>query len=685
MKYLFTPFFPPFAVFGKKLSRISDAIRMNIIKMAPYMLLFSLVSAGPAFGVENQMGEVVVTANRYQEEVKDIPANVTVITEKDINNSTAQNIPELLRDQVGVQVSDITGSHRYYTVDLRGFGETAGSNTLVLVDGRRVNEADLSGTDWTQIPLSRVERIEIVRGGRGAVLYGDNASGGVVNIITREGNKSSAGVSGSAGSYGTYKGSAHVSGRLNSLSYAVSGTYLNSDGYRDNSKTKAKDAGLDLSYYPGNLVRLNFSSGYHKNDSGLPGSLFENQLEQSRTQSLHPDDFARVKDYYFKAGPEIYFRKDSSFKLDASYRKRHSLTFASFSGGEFTGDTGIKTLSVSPRLLLKSNMGNAGNTLTIGYDYEDAKENITNDSLFFGSHTVGNFNFEKKNYGIYVNNEFVALNNITLSAGYRYDKADFQFDPGSPGSVSVNENLYTLGINYKYRNKSYCYMSYARSFRYPLFDEYFSFFTNTVNTGLTPQTSRDYEIGVRHYFTDVSYAHINIFRIETDREIFYNPVTYANENIDGKTRRDGVELSFNAGFFDWLAFNGSYTYTDAGIRGGQFKGNDFPGVPRHKATLGTVLSSNGASLALNGVYTGKRRFISDFSNSFTKQKDYTVLNAKFRYKWKKLSAFLDINNLTDKEYSEYGVIGFNMATFSSEKAFYPSPGRNYLFGVSLDI
>ena len=89
----------------------------------------------------------------------------------------------------------------------------------------------------------------------------------------------------------------------------------------------------------------------------------------------------------------------------------------------------------------------------------------------------------------------------------------------------------------------------------------------------------------------------------------------------------------------------------------------------------------GFTFALNGAYTGKRPFVSDFSNSFDKQSDYIVINSKFKYVWKSLTAFLDINNLTDKKYSEYGVLG----GFPLEKAYYPSPGRNFLFGVSVEI
>ena len=108
--------------------------------------------------------EVVVTATRDKREIRKVPANITVVTREDIQNSNAQTVADALRSEVGLVVRDFLGNGKSASVDLRGFGETASGNTLVLIDGRRVNEIDLSGVDWLQIPLDQVERIEVVRG-----------------------------------------------------------------------------------------------------------------------------------------------------------------------------------------------------------------------------------------------------------------------------------------------------------------------------------------------------------------------------------------------------------------------------------------------------------------------------------------------------------------------------------------
>jgi iron complex outermembrane receptor protein len=108
---------------------------------------------------------VIVTAMRFEDRYLDKPVNVTVITAEDIRNSTARTVPDLLSEQAGFASHDLFGNNAATTsIDLRGFGSTGTQNTLVLVDGRRLADNDLSGVQWSAIPLAAIERIEIVRG-----------------------------------------------------------------------------------------------------------------------------------------------------------------------------------------------------------------------------------------------------------------------------------------------------------------------------------------------------------------------------------------------------------------------------------------------------------------------------------------------------------------------------------------
>jgi len=631
------------------------------------------------------IGEVVVTATRYEEKVADVPANVSVITRKDIENSTAQNIPELLRTEVGVLVNDITGNGRSFTVDLRGFGETSALNTLVLVDGRRINQADLSGVDWMDIPLDRVSRIEIIRGARGSVLYGDNATEGVINIITKEGTGGfKGGANLAAGSLGTLKADAYLSGGVKDFSFYLSGNYFKSDGYRDNSKTESKDLGANATYYVKDFMKIDFSTGYHDDHTGLPGALKESDLAAgaSRTDTKFPNDFADTKDYYVKITPEIYFLGDNIFRIDTSYRKRDFSSFNSGDFGDFLGNSKVKTGMLSPQVILKQNFDTIKNILTVGADYQKVDDDIVNDSLFFGTHSLGVFNLKKEDFGYYAHDEISIADSLRISGGYRHDRARFSFTPSEPGSTSLSIDAFTAGLNYVFSNKSYAYFSYSRGFRYPLLDEIYSFFTNTINTSLVPQTSNNYEAGARYYVSDDIFVHANLFRLDTDSEIIFNPVTFQNENLDGNTRREGVELSFSAKATSWLTLNGSYSFVNAKIKEGTFAGKNVPGVPRNKATMNVICQvTNEAAIILNGIYVGERPFISDFPNAFSDQASYFIMNAKFTYRWKPFKVFVDINNLTNKEYTEFGVIG----GVPLEKAFYPSPNRTFLAGLSIDF
>lgn len=628
--------------------------------------------------------EIVVTATRYEEKLTDVPANVTIITEDDIKNSTAKDITDLLRNEAGIFVSDVTGNRRSIAVDMRGFGETGPSNTLVLVDGRRTNQADLSGVDWSQLPLDMVKKIEIIRGARASILYGDNATGGVVNIITKEYDKPLAGMGLAAGSFNTIKTNAYANLASKNLSMFISGNLLKSSGYRDNSETDAKDLGMNFNYYLKDNLRLNLSAGYHKDEVGLPGALKESELNTgiSRRATTAPLDFANTEDYYLKFTPELQFGGNNIFKIAISYRNRSFLSYASGDWGNFTGDSEIKTISISPSLLFKSKIGSAGNTLIAGMDYHRSDNDIINNSLFFGTSSMGIYSLQKKNYGFYLHDEIRIAKPLIISAGYRYDRAEFRFEPSTPDSVNMSRNLFTAGVNYTFYKKSYVYMSYSKGFRYPLLDEIYSFFTNTINTNLKPQSSNTYEFGLRHYFTDTIYSHLNFYRIATKNEIIYNPITYNNANLDGKTSRNGLEISLSAKAAKWLLLKGGYTYTEAKIKDGSFANKSIPNVPKHKASAEIVATPvKDLTFSVNGVYVGSRHFISDFPNDYDKQESFFLVNCKIKYQWRNVLVFFDINNLTNKEHSEYGVIG----GFPIEKTYYPSPKRNFFAGIGVEF
>ena len=183
----------------------------------------------------NELDSVVVTASRFKESDTNVPANISIITRDDIRATPAYDLPSLFKGSAGVGVRALYGSLGIdSTVDIRGFGESAGSNTLILLDGQRLNPIDAGSVSWSAIPLDSVQRIEILRGA-GTVMYGDKATGGVVNIITDKAGTPRAGITVGLGSYDTQTVSANgAAGNETGYVNAFAG-YSHTDGWRQNS------------------------------------------------------------------------------------------------------------------------------------------------------------------------------------------------------------------------------------------------------------------------------------------------------------------------------------------------------------------------------------------------------------------------------------------------------------------
>ncbi|MCU0930326.1 MAG: TonB-dependent receptor plug domain-containing protein [Serpentinimonas sp.] len=179
----------------------------------------------------------MVTATRFAEPLATLPLGVSIITAEEIRVSGATTVNEAVMRLLGVPGRQDLYGGGDYNLDLRGFGSTADSNQVVVLDGVRLNEADLGGTRLAGINIDTVERIEVLRG-NGAVLYGEGATGGVIVITTKAGNgterRNTASLYTALGSYDTQELRASATLAAGGFSVDVAAQDRRSDNHRDN-------------------------------------------------------------------------------------------------------------------------------------------------------------------------------------------------------------------------------------------------------------------------------------------------------------------------------------------------------------------------------------------------------------------------------------------------------------------
>ncbi len=636
--------------------------------------------------------EVVVTAIRSEQETEKIPAHVTVITQQEIQQSSAGTIPDLLRHNAGITVRDLLGNGKNAQVDLRGFGETGPYNTLVLVDGRRVNGIDLSGVDWTQIPIDQVERIEIVRG-TGSVLYGDNAVGGVINIITKiPSDRPTASAGMKLGSYDRVQLEASVGGRDDKLGLSLFASSNRSDGYRVNNRYDTIDFGGKFMYDATDVLSLNLNASYHDDTFGLPGPLTQAELDADRRGSSNPQDEGKSSDGYLKAGVDWSVGEFGNVLADVFIRDRKNEAVFPDSASPLATKTGFVTLGFTPRYIWDGTLFDQGNKFIAGADFYWSDQDTD---------TFGGFNtplttqtavsdISRDTIGFYFNNELSIKEKFVVSLGARYETVRYELSQedltGLLGPLNdkstKSEPAFNAGLSYIYAGKSSLFVRFNRSFRFPLTDEivYIDWSTLTIkaNKDLRPQTGKHYETGIRHYLSPGTQLRLTLFRAEIENELFYNPLAFANENHP-ETLHQGLEVGFNSDLLDRLSLFGNFTYEDATFEKAPYRGNDIPAVPNIKANLGFKLYdilTPGLLFLADYSYTGSSYAISDQANNFDRLKAYYTINVRLSYQWKTIKAFVGINNITDQQYSEYAV----MDTFLTQRYFYPAPERNWVAG-----
>lgn len=657
-----------------------------------------------SYAEDVDLEKIVVTPYRYGESLAKTAADVTVVTEEDIEESNAQSVVDVFRSLPGVVVKDWYGNGTKAAVDIGGFGEQGALNVLVLVDGRRINDVDLSGVDWNQIPLDQVERVEVVHGGSGAVLYGDNASSGVINIITKKGlGKPKVNLSAEYGSYDMNKEKLSMDGKINDkLSYWLSGSRGSTNGYRENSFNKTKDFSSKLSYDFTDILSVHFNSGFHYATYGLPGALFQSDIDQhNRRYARFGDDHANNKDYYFLTGAKSEFPGLGDFNIDFSYRRKD--TNAYFYSVTTAQRNKVETFGVMPKYSINNAILGRENKFITGVDYYRVLYNSKSyDSL--NDNDLESFtNVNKTTIAGYLQDELSVLSKLILVGGYRYEAARYAFgyhdysgwNPDQDTKITPNMNAFNTGLVYTYKEDSNAFLNISKSFRFPEVDEFNyvdSSYQQQLNTNLKPQRSMNYQLGLRHSFSNNIKFDFSLFRMDVEDEIYYNATdiySYGywdgkNDNYD-KTIHEGLDISSEIKLNERLKLSGNYSFTHAYFDGGQYDKNEIPMVPRHKGSVGINLAvSKNLKFNIIGTYVGNRYFLNDQANAYSKLNGYAVADTNLSWQYKELIITLGVNNLFDKQYSEYGGVlqGFSVGHSVGDKFYYPSPGRNFSLKVN---
>lgn len=626
------------------------------------------------------LGEIVITPYSGMEgaSVSSLSYSAKVFTQDDIQNTGASVLLDFLKKESSINISDWYGTGVKANVDLMGFGDNASSNLLVLVNGRRINDIDMSGIDWTQIPLDNIERVEVLKGG-GVVLYGDNASGGIINIITKSpsSGKLKAGLKMKAGSYSLDDESMSFSGGTDLLSFSSYAEHYSTNGYRNNSHYRSKYVDINMNSKLTDSLALFFEGGHHRYRYGLPGSLYDTDIGSgyTRRDTKYSKDNARMEDDYLNFSLKNTFTDNIKASIDIGFRNKNGvdnlLTWA------LVTDKGINSLTLKPQLFVSYDIFGIRNDFVGGGDFYRC--DLSADS---SSHT----DIDRSTNAVFLQDTISLNDNLSLNLGSRIDNERFTFDYTSASSstddgVHYNKEAYEGGLNYRFNDKkTNAFLHFSRGFRIPKTDEYLVTWPNAqVNKNLLPQTSKTVSWGLNHSFNKKTDISIDFFIMRLDNEIYYDPLTSANSNY-GKTQRRGINFSLDLEPIKTLDLSLGYRFIDAEFKEGSYSGKIIPAVPKSKLNLSLKYKfTEDLSLFVDSLYRGKAYLINDLSNKLDKLDSFWVTNIKFSFKKKNVELFTGINNLFNEIYSEYA----STNSSGSVRALYPSPERNFFWGMKV--
>lgn len=638
------------------------AVRLCAIPMA-------VAIACPALA-QSRLPEVTVTATRFAEPASSLPFGVSVITADDIRASGAATVNEAVMKLLGVVGRQDTSGGNNYSLDLRGFGSTAGSNQVVIVDGLRLNEADLTSAGLSSIAIDTVERIEVLRG-TGAVLYGEGASGGVIVVTTRAGTgarrSNAAQVYVAGGSLGLRESRTTATLASGGFSVDVAASDRNSDGHRDNfaSATDAVSASVQWS---NDWLRLGVRGGRDAFRSGSPGPLTAAQYEADPRQAASLTEYGAAQKEHSGVFAEAYL---GAWQLvaDANQRRKDYDSLAFGSPFAYTVDA----YNTGLRARHEGTLGSLPNVFVVGLDNTRWERAILA-SIFTPAGTQA----RARSAAWYARNDLSWPGSGTrLSLGYRNEGMD-KSEAQSATTLDQREHAWEIGLSQELGAGVTAYARTGRSFRLGNVDEFS--FTNPA-VALQPQISRDTEIGAR-WRGGPSALELRWYRSALRDEIGYDPAGTgpfgpfgANVNFD-PTQRQGLELEAFHAVNATLDVRLNVALRQARFTAGPYQGNDVMLVPKRTVALRADWRPASGHAVSGGVAWVSSQS-PDFANRCTIP-GYATADLRYATTWGGAELALGITNLTDRKYYAQA---FGCTPAGVTTSIYPEAGRTITASV----
>lgn len=636
------------------------------------MMLFVLGSSMNAFAQNNDvldenfvLDEMVVSATRSEKKLLDTAASVSVITDKDLNKMHINNLDEAFVKIPGVYVGRLSGigSTTSQTV-MRGVN--AANSVAVLVDGVQVNDSYNGSVTWSAIPVDMVKRVEVLRG-PASVLYGGNALAGVINIITKDVDKTSVNLKLSYGSNNTQNHSLYVAGKASDkLDFNVNYEKKKTDGYITDPvlSSKAVFGAETTTTNTGAKRWIIGNKGKRQWDENTVGVGFKYHFDESKSLAL---DFTKNEYEYSYSAPTSYFGDDIIKKAGTYFStpgekasNKYNMTYndnengwkavVGYSDQYKQHDTSISkaTDSSKPNTrfsfdLQKNQTISANNNAVFGLNYRKDEMNATvykladkfnSDSKIAVDSMASGTN---KSFSAYVMDEHKFSDRWTATAGLRYDKWSTDgriLLPNKTEAINYDESTYdnwspSLSVMYKPEADSSVYLSWGKAFEAPsLYRMYSSSYSSNVyniaNPNLKPQKAETFELGYKKDLNNKSAIGVSVYDTKYKGLLYKNSLGVVDgmnatcyQNA-GEAEAKGFELELNHNFDDkWSAFL-NYTYQNPVIKKAlkaTEKDKYVTAIPKEVFRAGVTYSDDKWSGMLTGEYISKRFSKTDNSDT----------------------------------------------------------------------